>query len=112
MPFNAVTPELMNAAGKAEDAAGQISKMMFVLLDNLEPMKQDFVGAAGDTFDSVKAAVNGDLVQITDALNDVAEGIRSAGRDFDAADAQAQQEVAQAAADAGDIVNRLRGSAR
>ena len=74
-------------------------------------MKQGFVGMAGATFQKVKADVHTDLVAITDALNEVAEGIRSAGRDFDVSDTEAQTEVTKAAQDAGSIVGRLRGGA-
>jgi WXG100 family type VII secretion target len=109
--FNAVTPELQKAATKADDAGGQLAKMISGLLDNLAPMESGFVGAAGMSFQQVKASVNADLVTITDALNEVAEGIRTAGRDFDVSDDEARQEVTKAAADAGNIVNRLRGSA-
>jgi WXG100 family type VII secretion target len=108
--FNAVTPELQKAAAKADDAGGQLAQMLSGLLDNLAPMETGFVGAAGITFQQVKANVNADLVTITDALNEVAEGIRTAGRDFDVADDTAHQEVTKAAADAGEIVSRLRGA--
>jgi uncharacterized protein YukE len=99
----------MAAANKADDAGGQLARMMHVLLDNLEPMQQGLVGAAGHTFTRVKADINTDLIAITDALNEVAEGVRTAGRDFDVADDEANQEVTKAAADAGAIVGRLRG---
>jgi WXG100 family type VII secretion target len=108
--FNAVTPELQKAATKADDAGGQLAQMLNALLDNLAPMETGFVGAAGMTFQQVKANVNADLVTITDALNEVAEGIRTAGRDFDVSDDVAHQEVTKAAADAGEIVSRLRGA--
>jgi WXG100 family type VII secretion target len=109
LAFNAVTPELQAAAKKAEEAGGQISQMMYVLLDELEPMQTGLVGAAGTQFGKVKADINLDLINITDALNEVAEGVRTAGRDFDVADDEAHQEVTKAAADAGSIVSRLRG---
>jgi WXG100 family type VII secretion target len=109
LAFNAVTPELLAASKKADDAGGQIAQMLSALLQNLEPMTAGFVGAAGGTFQKVKADINNDLVIITDALNEVAEGIRSAGRDFDVSDSEAQAEVTKAAEDAGSIVSRLRG---
>lgn len=111
LAFNAVTPELQKAATKADDAGAQLAQMLNVLLDRLAPMESRFVGAAGMSFQQVKANVNADLVTITDALNEVAEGIRTSGRDFDVADDTARQEVNKAAADAGNIVNRLRGGA-
>jgi uncharacterized protein YukE len=83
--------------------------MLNTLLDNLAPMETGLVGAAGMSFQQVKTNVNADLITITDALNEVAEGIRTAGRDFDVADETAHQEVTKAAADAGNIVGRLRG---
>jgi uncharacterized protein YukE len=108
-PLNAVTPELQLAANKAEEGGGQIAQMLSALLIGLEPMSAGFIGQAGGTFQKVKADINNDLVIIVDALNEVAEGIRTAGRDFDVSDTEAQSEVNQAAADAGSIVSRLRG---
>jgi WXG100 family type VII secretion target len=108
LALNAQTPELMAAANKADAAGGQIAQMLSALMDNLAPMQQGFVGGGGMTFQKVQADINSDLVTITDALNDVAEGIRTSGRDFDAADSEAQQEVAKAAQDAGNIVSRLK----
>jgi WXG100 family type VII secretion target len=109
LAFNAVTPELQKAATKADDAGAQLSLMLNALLDNLAPMQKGLVGAAGMSFQQVKTNINSDLVTITDSLNEVAEGIRTAGRDFDVADDTAQQEVNKAAQDAGQIVSRLRG---
>jgi len=109
--FDAVTPELQKAATRADDAGGQLAKMLNALLDNLAPMETGLIGAAGMSFQQTKASVNADLVTITDALNEVAEGIRTAGRDFDVSDDTARQEVNKAAADAGNIVSRLRGGA-
>jgi ESAT-6 family protein len=111
LAFNAVTPELLASSRKADDAGGQIVQMISALLQNLEPMTQGFIGTAGDTFQKVKADIHKDLVDITDALNEVAEGVRSAGRDFDVSDSEAQAEVTKAAQDAGSIVSRLRGGA-
>jgi WXG100 family type VII secretion target len=109
--FNAVTPQLLAASKKADDAGGQIAQMMHALLENLRPMQQGFVGAAGLTFQKVQADVNNDLIIITDALHEVAEGVRTAGRDFDVADTEAQADVTKAAQDAGSIVTHLRGGA-
>ena len=107
--LNAVTPELLAGAGKAEAAAGQIAQMISALMQNLAPMQQGFVGQGGLSFQKVQSDVNADLVTITDALNEVASGIRSSGRDYDVSDEEARQEVTKAAADAGDIISRLRG---
>lgn len=109
MALNAITPELQAAATKADDAGGQISQMLSALLINLEPMATGLIGQTGTTFQKVKTDINNDLVIITDSLNEVAEGIRSSGRDFDVADTEAQSEVSKAADDAGNIVSRLRG---
>jgi WXG100 family type VII secretion target len=109
LALNAVTPELQAAAKKADDAGGQISQMLSALLINLEPMAQGLIGQTGGTFQKVKADIHNDLVIITDNLNEVAEGIRSSGRDFDVADSESQAEVSKAAQDAGNIVGRLRG---
>lgn len=109
MAFNAVTPELQAAASKADAAGGQIAQMLSALMENLAPMQTQFVGAGGLSFQKVKSDINQDLVTITDSLNEVAEGIRTSGRDFDVADSEAQQEVTKAAQDAGSIVSRLRG---
>ncbi|GEM_PF-5365804 len=111
LTFNATTPELMAAANKADEAGGQIARMVNALLDGLAPMQVGLVGAAGYSFQQAQSDVHRDLVTITNALHEVAEGVRSAGRDFAAADADAQHEVTRAAADAGTIVARLSGSA-
>ena len=107
--LNAVTPELQLAANKADEGGGQIAQMLHALLIGLEPMSGGFIGQAGGTFQKVKLDINNDLVVIVDALNEVAEGVRTAGRDFDVSDAEAHEEVTRAAADAGTIVSRLRG---
>lgn len=110
LTFNAVTPQLLAGAKKADDAGAQLTHMLNTLLNNLEPMHRGLVGAAGLSFQKVKADIHVDLVNITDALNEVAEGIRTAGRDFDVADEEARQEVARAGAEAGGaITGRLRG---
>ncbi|MBN1173188.1 MAG: WXG100 family type VII secretion target [Micromonosporaceae bacterium] len=111
MALNAVTSELLIAANKADEAGGQLSQMMSALMDNLAPLQSQFVGGAGASFQTIKENIRTDLIAITDALNDVAEGVRTAGKDFDAADSEAQSEVTKAAEDAGSIINKLRGGA-
>ncbi|WP_213454931.1 WXG100 family type VII secretion target [Rhizomonospora bruguierae] len=108
---NAVTPELLAAAGKAENGGQSIAQMLSALIQNLEPMQQGFVGQGGLRFQQVKESVNADLIAITDALNEVAQGIRTAGQDYSVADQESEQEVTKAAEDAGNIINRLRGGA-
>lgn len=111
LALNAVTSELLIAANKADEAGGQLSQMMSALMDNLAPLQSQFVGGAGASFQTIKENIRTDLIAITDALNDVAEGVRTAGKDFDAADSEAQSEVTKAAEDAGSIINKLRGGA-
>jgi ESAT-6 family protein len=108
LTLNAVTPELLKAADNAEATAGDLNQMLGQLLQGLDGMHGGFVGAAGTTFQSVKGNIEADMRSMTKALGEVAEGIRSAGRDFSAADSQAQEDVSKAAQGSGDIMNRLR----
>jgi WXG100 family type VII secretion target len=100
----------MAAATKADNASQTLNTMIKNLLSGLEPLQKGFVGAAGASFQSVQIRINDDLNNMTQALRDVSEGIRSAGSDFSATDDQAQQDVTNAAQGAGDIMNRLRGN--
>ena len=109
MAFNAVTAELLKAADRADQAGGELTTMLSQLLTELAPLESRFQGSAGMSFQQVQSRIQQDLVQITDALNEVASGVRSSGKDFDVADQTAQEEVQRAAAGAGEAANALRG---
>ncbi|MGA8112386.1 MAG: WXG100 family type VII secretion target [Actinocatenispora sp.] len=98
--FNTETPEMQAAATKADDSGGQISGSMARLMRELEALPGGFQGEAAQMFQQAKNEMHRNLVEITDALNDMAEGIRTAGRDFDASDQESAQEVNRAVADA------------
>lgn len=109
MAFNAVTGDLLKAADRADTAGGELTTMLTTLLSDLAPLESRFRGGAGMSFQQVQARIQQDLVQITDALNEVASGVRSSGKDFEVADQVAQDEVNRAAAAAGDAATALRG---
>lgn len=94
---------MQRAAKKADDAGGQISGNMARLMRELEALHGGFQGEAARMFEQAKANMHRNLVEITDALNDMGEGIQTAGRDFDANDQESAQEVNKA------VANALRG---
>lgn len=99
MTLQAVTEDLRTAAGKADDVAGQITGNLKTLLAGLAPLEKDFRGGAGTTFQGVQTQIEANLVKITDALLEVAEGVRSSGSHFDVQDTEAQNLVNKTVAD-------------
>jgi WXG100 family type VII secretion target len=101
--FNTQTPEMQAAAKKAKDSGSDIASGLSRLLRELEALPGGFKGAAAVEFGKAQETMRQSLTDIVDALNDVAEGIQTAGRDFDASDQESAQEVQKA------VANLLRG---
>ena len=101
--FNTQTPEMQAAAKKAKDNGAEIASGMARLMRELEALPGGFKGAAAIEFGKAQATMQASLTKIVDALNDVAEGIETAGRDFDASDQESASEVQKA------VSNVLRG---
>ena len=94
----------MQAAARKADAAGsEISGGLGRLLNELESLPGGFQGQAALAFQNAKEQMRQDLVKITDALNDLARGIETAGQNFNASDEEAAREVNNA------IANMMRG---
>lgn len=99
MTLQAVTDDLRTAAGKADDVAAEITGNLKSLLAGIAPLEKDFRGGAGRSFQEVQTQVTNNLNKITDALLEVAEGVRSSGAHFDVQDQEAQELVAKTTAD-------------
>lgn len=104
--LQAVTNDLRVAAGKADDVAAEITGNLKTLLAGLAPLESGFKGGAGSTFQQVQLSIEQNLVKITDALLEVAEGVRTSGADFDVQDSEAQSLVSKTMDDTS-IVDRL-----
>lgn len=104
--LQAVTDDLRIAANKADDVAAEITGNLTTLLAGLAPLESGFRGGAGTTFQGVQESIRLNLVKITDALLEVAEGVRTSGAEFDVQDSEAQNLVAKTVEDTS-IVDRL-----
>lgn len=94
--FNTQTPEMQAVAKNARESGSDISGGLARLMQELEALPGGFKGAAAVEFSKVQETMRQSLVKLVDALNDVAEGIDTAGRDFDASDQASADEVSKA----------------
>jgi WXG100 family type VII secretion target len=83
--------ELDAAAKRFEEVNGELQGMLKTLLGQLESMKEEWRGAGGRSFESVKAAWSADLTNLNTNLLETAAGVRSAGLNYDASDTEASQ---------------------
>jgi WXG100 family type VII secretion target len=81
--------ELDAAAKRFEDVDSELQGMLKTLLNQLESMRQEWQGAGGRSFESVKSAWTQDLQTLNSNLLETAAGIRSSGRNYDASDSAA-----------------------
>ena len=81
--------ELDAAAKRFEDVNGELQGMLKTLLGQLESMKEEWQGAGGRSFESVKAAWSADLANLNTNLLETAAGVRSSGQNYDASDTEA-----------------------
>jgi ESAT-6 family protein len=83
--------ELDAAAKRFEEVNGELQGMLRTLLSQLESMKQQWQGAGGRSFESVKSAWSTDLANLNTNLLETAAGIRSSGQNYYASDTEASQ---------------------
>ncbi|CAM3358151.1 WXG100 family type VII secretion target [Stackebrandtia soli] len=108
MAANQINKEYMESVaadfeGLAEELAGDAQALM----NSLAPMEQDLVGKAGTTFTNIKNTVQENLTVINRALDDIAVGIRTTGREMDASDEQSDSSLNQAFGDGGSAASQL-----
>jgi WXG100 family type VII secretion target len=63
--------------------------MLKTLMSELESMKQEWQGAGGRSFETVKAAWSVDLENLNRNLMETASGIKSSGQNYNATDSDA-----------------------
>ncbi|MEV0650255.1 WXG100 family type VII secretion target [Phytomonospora sp. NPDC050363] len=104
--LQAVTDDLRIAASKADSVAVEITGNLNTLLQGLAPLESGFQGGAGTSFQQVQQSIRLNLIKITDALKEVAEGVRTAGGDFDVQDSEATSLVNKTMENT-DVIDRL-----
>ena len=83
--------ELDAAAKRFEEVNGELQGMLKTLMSELESMRQEWQGAGGRSFETVKMAWSTDLASLNTNLLETAAGIRSSGQNYDATDTEASQ---------------------
>ncbi|GAA4243469.1 WXG100 family type VII secretion target [Dactylosporangium darangshiense] len=81
--------ELNAAAQRFEQVNGELQSMLNTLMRELEVTRGGWQGAGGRSFEAVKAAFNNDQAVLNRNLLETAEGLRSAGQNYGATDAEA-----------------------
>ena len=81
--------ELHSAAQRFEQVNGELQSMLSTLMRELETTRTGWQGAGGRSFDTVKHAWNRDQETLNKNLLETAEGLRSAGRNYQFTDADA-----------------------
>lgn len=81
--------ELTTAANRFEQVNGELQGMLNTLMRELEVTRAGWQGAGGRTFEGVKLAFQNDQELLNRSLLETAEGIRTAGRNYEATDAAA-----------------------
>lgn len=86
-------------ASLCADSGEALASRLQGLMNELAPMDQDLQGKAGMTFQNVKNTINQEVTTINRVLDDVAEAIRTSGRDIDASDANSDESLRNATGD-------------
>jgi WXG100 family type VII secretion target len=109
-----VTQSMLTDAGNLAINKGEaITLNLTRLLNELETQAPDFQGSAGMTFQSVSQELGGELRQIIEALNTIAENVHASNKNFGTTDADANHEIQAVAQQytpgAMNVANSLRG---
>ncbi|GAA2386007.1 WXG100 family type VII secretion target [Dactylosporangium salmoneum] len=81
--------ELNSAAQRFEQVNAELQSMLNTLMRELEVTRAGWQGAGGRSFEQVKAAFNNDQGVLNRNLMDTAEGLRTAGQNYNATDTEA-----------------------
>lgn len=81
--------ELQSAAQRFEQVNGELQTMLSTLMRELETTRTGWQGAGGRSFDTVKQAWHRDQDTLNKNLLETAEGLRSAGRNYEVSDSDA-----------------------
>jgi WXG100 family type VII secretion target len=81
--------ELNSAAQRFEQVNGELQGMLSTLMRELEITRSGWQGAGGRTFETVKHAWNADQEALNKNLLETAEGLKTAGQNYTATDAEA-----------------------
>jgi WXG100 family type VII secretion target len=81
--------ELNAAAQRFEQVNGELQSMLNTLMRELEVTRAGWQGAGGRTFEQVKLAFKTDQDVLNRNLLETSEGLRTAGRNYNATDIEA-----------------------
>jgi WXG100 family type VII secretion target len=81
--------ELNTAAQRFDQVNGELQQMLSTLMRELEITRTGWQGAGGRSFEAVKLAWQTDQDALNRNLMETAEGLRTAGRNYDATDTDA-----------------------
>jgi WXG100 family type VII secretion target len=81
--------ELNTAAQRFEQVNGELQQMLSTLMRELEVTRRGWQGAGGRSFEAVKLAWQADQDALNRNLMETAEGLRTAGTNYEATDADA-----------------------
>jgi WXG100 family type VII secretion target len=81
--------ELHSAAARFEQVDSELQAMLSTLMRELETTRTGWQGAGGRSFDAVKQAWHRDQDALNKNLLETAEGLRSAGRNYQVTDTDA-----------------------
>ncbi|MFG2038957.1 WXG100 family type VII secretion target [Dactylosporangium sp. NPDC048998] len=88
--------ELNAAAQRFEQVNGELQSMLNTLMRELEVTRGGWQGAGGRSFEAVKAAFKNDQDVLNRSLLDTAEGLRTAGQNYDSTDTEAASTMRRA----------------
>jgi WXG100 family type VII secretion target len=80
---------MAQTAGRFEQASASLASMLNRLMQELEILQTQWVGAGGRSFEQVKQAWAEDQARLQRALAETANAIRTSGRVYAATDEQA-----------------------
>jgi WXG100 family type VII secretion target len=81
--------ELHSAAQRFEQVNGELQGMLNTLMRELEVTRAGWQGAGGHSFEQVKVAFKNDQGVLNRNLLETSEGLRTAGRNYEATDTEA-----------------------
>lgn len=87
---------LQSASSAASNGATEITGIVRGMLNELDATEAQWAGAAKTSFVTVRSEVETQLNRLVDGLEDLAQGLTSAGAQFGDSDQQASMDIAKA----------------
>jgi len=103
------TAQMATFQAQASEAASRLTSMLTTLVNQLQPLQENWRGAGGTSFQNTTATVQSETAKLNNALTGIASDVGQAGSNYANADSEQSSTMNNVASSTTGITSALQG---